>query len=300
MRRSALLAALLAFLLSAFALPAHANRSAAAITVVDDNHTTLTLTAPPRRIISLAPSVTEILFALGLGDRVVGVSSYSNYPKQATHLPIIIDFEAPSIEKIVALRPDLIVSANIVPTAAVNKLRALHLSVLQTNPLNLAGILSDIQLVGKVAGIPATAASLVAGLQKRINAVEAKVRLAKTHPTVYYELDTTFYTVGHGSFVDSLITMAGGTNVAGTIMTPYPQLSGEKLLVANPQYILLGDASYGVTAAKVAARPGWQAVAAVQQHHVIAFNDDLASRPGPRIVDGLGQMAKILHPELFR
>jgi iron complex transport system substrate-binding protein len=299
MKRSLSLAGLLVVLFGLLAAPARAHNSATAITVVDDHHTTLTLPAPPKRIISLAPNVTEIVFALGLGEKVVGVSSYSNYPAAATRLPVVINYSAPSIEKIVALKPDLLISANIVPQSVVDKLRSLHLKVLVTDPHNIKGILGDIQLVGTAAGIPAKASQVVAKLHGRIGAVETAIHHVSTHPSVYYELDKTLYTVGHGSFMDSLITMAGGANVAGSIQNPYPQLSSEKLLNANPQFIVLGDAAYGVTAAQAAARPGWSIIAAVKLHHIYAFNDDLASRPGPRVVDGLEKLAHILHPEAF-
>ncbi|MDB5073922.1 MAG: putative transporter substrate binding protein precursor, partial [Chloroflexi bacterium] len=143
------------------------------------------------------------------------------------------------------------------------------------------------------------ASSVVAKLQSRIRAVETATQHVATHPSVYYELDKTLYTVGHGSFMDSLITMAGGANVAGSIQNPYPQLSSEKLLTANPSFIILGDAAYGISAAQVAARPGWSIITAIKLHHIYPFNDDLASRPGPRIVDGLEKLAHILHPEAF-
>ena len=155
-------------------------------------------------------------------------------------------------------------------------------------------------LVGVAAGVGDTANRNVAALQRRIATVEAKVQTVTTRPSVYYELDSTYYTVGHGSYMDTLITMAGGVNVAGSIQNPYPQLSAEKLLVDNPQFVILGDAAYGVSPASVGKRPGWSGIAAVKAHHVVAFNDDLASRPGPRIVDGLEQLTHILHPELYR
>jgi iron complex transport system substrate-binding protein len=147
--------------------------------------------------------------------------------------------------------------------------------------------------------VPGRARALAASLQKRINAVETVVRRARTHPRVFYEIDSTLYTAGHGSFIDALITLAGGVNIAGTVMNPYPQLSAEKVIAADPQYIILSDARYGTTVASVAARPGWSRISAVRHHHVYPFNDDLASRPGPRIVLGLETLARLLHPELF-
>ncbi len=291
---------LLMLVLGLVVTPAHARAVHAPIIVVDDQHTTLTFAVPPKRIIALAPNVTEILFSLGLGKEVVGVSVLSNYPKAALKLPVVYTLNGPVLEKILALKPDLLISAAIVPQSTVNKLRALHLKVLVTNPTDIPGILHDISLVGAAAGVPKVAAREVTGLQRRINAVTRAVAPLHSRPTVFYELDKTLYTVGHGSFMDSLITMAGGKNVAGSIANPYPQLSTEALLADNPQVILLGDAAYGTTAASVAARPGWSAVSAVQHHRIYAFDDNLASRPGPRIVDGLERIAKILHPGVFR
>jgi iron complex transport system substrate-binding protein len=299
MKRSLSFIALFFALLAVIAPPANARPASASITVVDDHHTTITLNAAPMRIIALAPNVTEILYALGLGSRVVGVSSYSNYPPAAAHLPVVYSYSGLSIEKIIALKPDLLISAALVPQTVVVKLRGLHLKVLVTDPHTLAGILTDIRLVGTAAGVPATATTVTAKLQSRVNRVEAAVRTVSTRPSVFYELDKTLYTVGHGSFMDSLITLAGGVNIAGKVANPYPQLSAEKLLTADPQYIILGDAAYGVSAAQITARPGWSALAAVKMHHVYPFNDDLASRPGPRIVDGLERLAHILHPEAF-
>ncbi len=300
MKRVPSLIALLLLVLGLLAAPAQARTSYATIVVVDDHHTTLTLAAPPKRIISLAPNVTEILFSLGLGPEVVGVSSFSNYPRAAAKLPVVYTYTGPNLEKILALKPDLLISAAIVPQTVVIKLRALHLKVLVTDPSDLKGILHDIILVGDAAGVPGTATKEVAGLQRRIDAVTRVVAPLNSRPTVFYELDKTLYTVGHGSFMDALITMAGGANIAGGVSNPYPQLSAEKVIAADPQVILLGDAAYGITPAMVAARPGWSAISAVQDHHVYPFNDDLASRPGPRIVDGLEQLARLLHPGAFR
>jgi iron complex transport system substrate-binding protein len=295
------LLALLGVVLTLCAMPASARTAPAAISVTDDHGTTITLAAPPQRLISLAPNVTEMLFALGLGPKVVGVSSYSNYPKQAASLPVVINYTSLNQEKLLSLKPDLIVAAAIVPPTIVAKLRALHLTVLMTDPHDVAGILADLRLVATAAGVPVKGRQLAARLQVRVDTVRATVRRAATHPRIFYELDKTLYTAGHGSFVDALITMAGGTNIAGTVMNPYPQLSTEKVIAANPELIILGDATYGgVTAAAVAARPGWAAINAVQHHRIYAFNDDLVSRPGPRIVDGLEALARLIHPNLFR
>ncbi len=293
--------ALLFVALGLLAVPARATHAApprAAITVVDDHGATVTLAATPRRLISLAPNVTEILFSLGLGREVVGVSSYSDYPASAKKLPVVINLTSVSIEKIVALKPDLLVAAGIVPAPAIAKLRALHLPVLVTDPSDIPGILKDIMLVGAATGASGAAAAEVMGLQRRIDRVKTIMRHIQTRPRVFYEIDPTLYTAGHGSFIDSLITLAGGTNIAGKINNPYPQLSVEKVIAADPQYILLSDTPEGVTVTSVAARPGFAALSAIKRHHVYPFDPNIGTRPGPRIVDALELLARDLHPGL--
>jgi iron complex transport system substrate-binding protein len=283
---------------SSTAIAGHA--ATRSITVVDDHGTAVTLARIPRRLISLAPNVTEILFALGLGQHVVGVSSYSDYPPAAAKLPSVISYTSLNVEKTLALKPDLLVAAAIVPQSIVDRLRALHLPVLVTDPHDLAGILADIRLVGRATGTADVAAVLAAHLQARIRHVDALVRRAHSRPRVFYEIDSTLYTAGHGSFVDALITEAGGTNIAGRFTNPYPQISREALLAANPEIYVLGDTTAGVTPAAVDRRPGFAQISAVRAHRVYPFNDDLASRPGPRIVDGLEVLARLLHPEIFK
>lgn len=275
---------------------------AASISVVGDDGVRISLAHAPHRLISLAPSVTEVLYTLGLGSRMVAVDKNSDYPKAVGALPRVADYYGgPNYEKIVQLKPDLIVvAAGITPQAGLIKLRSLHLAVLVTNPTTIVGILHSITLVGMATGIPATATRVTAGLQARIDRVAHALRGVASRPRVYYEIDTTLYTAGHGSFIDSLISLAGGTNIAAQIHNPYPQLSAEKIIAADPQVILLGDTKFGGSVASVDARPGWSTIAAVRTHRVYAFNDDLASRPGPRIVDGLEAMARILHPEAFK
>ena len=276
--------------------------AAASISVVGDDGVRISLAHPPHRLIALAPSVTEVLYALGLGPRMVAVDKNSDYPKAVGVLPRVADYYGgPNYEKILQLKPDLIVAAaGITPQAGLIKLRGLHLAVLVTNPTTIAGILRSITLVGTATGVPVTAARVTAGLQARIDRVKQALQGIVSRPRVYYEIDTTLYTAGHGSFIDSLISLAGGTNIAAQIHNPYPQLSAEKIIAADPQVILLGDTKFGGSVARVDARPGWSAITAVRMHHVYAFDDDLASRPGPRIVDGLEAMARMLHPAAFK
>jgi iron complex transport system substrate-binding protein len=287
---------------AAMAAPAGARTAATTITVVDDHHTRVVLRGVPRRIVALAPNVVEILYALGVGNRVVGVSQDSDYPPAAAHKPVAVTYSAgPNLEKIVALRPDLLIAAGI-DARYLPKLRSLRLPILVLDPQSIGGILHDIAIAGIATGTVGVARTLVNRLQARIDAVTRHVRHAVSRPRVYYEYDfdkAGGWTYGRGSFGDAVITTAGGYNVGRAGIGPYPQLSPEQIIRLNPQVIVLGDAAYGVSPRSVRQRPGFDATRAVQLNHIYPFNDTLVSRPGPRIVDGLEQLARLLHPEAF-
>lgn len=275
----------------------------AAISVTDDHHARVTLSGVPRRIVALAPNVVEILYAIGMGGRVVGVSQDTDYPAAATRKPIVLSYPAgANVEKIVALHPDLLVAAGI-DASYLPKLRALHLPTIVLDPSSIDGILHDITIAGTATGASAAAGALVMRLQARIEAVRARIRRASARPRVYYEFDFSkagAYTYGRGSFGDALITLAGGDNVGRAGAGAYPLLSPEKIIGLNPQVIVLGDAAFGISASSVRGRPGFRAIAAVQGGRIYPFNDTLVSRPGPRIVDGVEAMAHLLHPEAFK
>jgi iron complex transport system substrate-binding protein len=275
---------------------------AATITVIDDHHTRVVLRGVPQRIVALAPNVVEILYALGVGHRVVGVSQDSDYPPAAAHKPVVVTYSAgPNLEKIVALRPDLLIAAGI-DARYLPKLRSLHLPIVVLDPQTIGGILHDIALAGSATGTAGAARALVNHLQARIDTVTRRVRHAVSRPRVYYEYDfdkAGGWTYGYGSFGDAVITMAGGYNVGRAGAGPYPQLSLEQIIGLNPQVIVLGDAAYGVSPKSVRERPGFDAIRAIQLNRVYPFNDTLVSRPGPRIVDGLVQLARLLHPKVF-
>jgi iron complex transport system substrate-binding protein len=287
---------------AATSAPVGAQAAPATITVIDDHHTRVVLHGVPRHIVALAPNVVEVLYALGVGNRVVGVSQDSDYPPAAAHKPVVVTYNAgPNLEKIVALRPDLLIAAGI-DASYLPKLRSLHLPIIVLDPHTIGGILHDIAIAGVATGTEGAASALVNRLQTRIDAVTQRVRHAVSRPRVYYEYEfdkAGGWTYGRGSFGDALITMAGGYNVGRAGAGPYPQLSPEQIIALNPQVIVLGDAAYGVSARSVRQRPGFAAIRAVQVNHIYPFNDTLVSRPGPRIVDGLEQLAYLLHPEVF-
>ena len=175
--------------------------------------------------------------------------------------------------------------------------------VVVPNPTTLAEMYANLELVGKATGHETEAKDLVTGLQAREKLVLEAVATTAEKPLVFYELDATDpakpWTSGPGTFIDLLIGLAGGQNLGSALQGEWAQISQEELIVQNPSIILLGDALYGgITAEQVAQRPGWSAIQAVKDNQVFPFNDDLVSRPGPRLVEGLAELAKLLHPEL--
>jgi len=302
LRKMIFIALLVALVLTGCA-PASPKKEAG-LTLTDGLGRTVTLASPAQRVISLAPSNTEILFALGAGDKVVGRDEVSDYPPEAKSLPTVGGWGGFSTEAIVALKPDLVLAAEINSPELVKSLEALGLTVYYLpNPKSFEELYTNIETVATLTGRDAT--KLTDSLKARVAAVDEKIMPLSYAPTVYYEVDATDpskpYTAGVSSFINLLINRAGGINFteAVGITDPYPQVGLESLVVAQPNFILLGDSNYGVTVEAVKARPGWDALKAVTEGNVFPFDDNLLSRPGPRMVDGLEALAKLLHPGLF-
>jgi iron complex transport system substrate-binding protein len=286
-------------------IPATAAPTPLAITDVAGRK--VTFARVPQRIISLAPSNTEILFVLDLGPKVIGVDDFSDFPAEAQALPKVGGLNANyNFEQIVALKPDLILAAGITPPEVIKKLEDLGLAVVVIGTANTTfpSILSDITLVGQITNRETEAGRVISDMQRKLEQVEGTLAPATTKPRVYWELDATDvakpFTVGPGNFVNDLIALAGGVNVFETANSPYPQVSAEQVVAANPEVILLADAAYGITVRSVLERPGWDIITAVQQKRVYPIDANLVSRPGPRIVEGLEVVARLIHPELFQ
>lgn len=275
------------------------------IDLVDGLGRAVSLPAPAERVVSLAPSNTELLFAVGAGDQVVGRDPYSDYPVEAAAVTDIGDTYAElNTELITSLEPDLVLAAGITPPEQVAQLEQLGITVYWlANPTDLDGLYTNLQIVGQLTGNEAGASVAVDALRARAEAVAVALADVSVRPTVFYEVDgltdpNAPYTAGPDTFIDLIINLAGGINAAATL-PGYAQMSVEELLVQNPDWILLGDALYGATPESVAARAGWGNLAAVQNGQVVAFDDNLMSRPGPRLIDGLEQLARLLHPDQF-
>ncbi len=280
------------------ASPATAPRTAFPLTVSDDAGRQVTLRHAPQRIVSIAPSNTEILFALGLEGKIVAVDQYSDYPPEARQKPQLGSYVEPDLEQIVAAAPDLVLATGVHAETVVPELESLRLTVAVINPGNLDEVLDGIGLVGRVTGEDARATILACELLERVDAVAERVAGAP-RPRVFFELSPELHTAGPGSFVDDLIARAGGQNVAADAAEEWPQLSAEALIEKDPEVVLLADHAVGATPEQVRARPGWQQMSAVEHDRLVPIDPDLTNRPGPRVVDGLEAIALALHPERF-
>ena len=262
------------------------------------------LAAPAQRIVSLAPSNTEILFAIGAGPQLVGRDELSDYPAEAAEVTSIgITFGALNPEAIVSLQPDLVLAADITPPEQVAALEALGLTVyVLPNPSDFGGLYANLRRAGELTGHQDEAGQLSTQLQARVEAVVERTGAAD-RLRLFYEADgadpTAPWTTGRGTFQSVLIDLAGGTNVAAEI-TGWGQFSLEQLVAIDPQVIVFGSGTFvPTTAESLAARPGWGTMSAVADRRVYPIDTNWVDRPGPRLVNALEAMARFIHPELF-
>jgi iron complex transport system substrate-binding protein len=244
----------------------------------------------PHRIVSLSPTATEDLFAIGAGKQVVAVDQDSDYPKRAPRTSLSgLD---PNVEAIANYHPDLVVFSNGGPF--VQQLRDLKIHVvLEPAPKNVTGVYPQITSLGRITGHLPQARTLATSMQRQLRSIVHSVPKSRRHLRVYHELDPTYYSATSTTFIGSIYKLFGFQNIADaadTQHTGYPQLSAEYILQANPQIIVLAD---GQTPADVSARPGWSTIVAVQHNRVTAVNEDIASRWGPRIVQFARTVARI-------
>ncbi|WP_018132585.1 ABC transporter substrate-binding protein [Effusibacillus pohliae] len=272
------------------------------LTIKDATGTDVTVQKEPQRIVSLAPSDTEILFALGLGDKVVGVDKFSDYPAEAKNKPVIGDMNTDT-EKVVAQKPDLVLGGASLNSKAIEALRKLGITVFAVEPKTLADVQQNIRDIGKITNTSGKAEEVVRGMEKKVADIKSKLQsLADDKkPLVYVEVSPApdIFTAGKGTFMDELVQLAGAKNAFGDV-NGWAKISAEQVVAKNPQVII---STHGVTAdvqKEIAARPGWDKIAAVKDKKVVAVDTNLVSRPGPRLVEGLELFAKAIHPELFK
>ncbi|MGA8849506.1 MAG: cobalamin-binding protein [Dehalococcoidia bacterium] len=263
--------------------------------VFDDLGRLVAINGTPQRIVSLAPSNTEILFALGLGDKVVGVTDYCDYPPEALDKEKVGGYANPDIEKIVALNPDLVLAGYGNPIEVVYTLAGLGLTVFGIKTTDLADLLNDIRRVGEITDKELDAQALTSAMASRIEAVTNQTEELEQRPRVFYIVwHDPLWTAGSGTFINELIEKAGGVNIFGNVIS-YPMVSIEDVLARDPEIIITSELSYdwAKNATELASTN------ASQTGRIYTVDDDLVQRPGSRLVEGLEWFAHFIHPEIF-
>jgi iron complex transport system substrate-binding protein len=268
------------------------------VTLTDDEGAVVTLASAPQRIVSLSPANTETVFALGAGTRLVGGTDADDFPPEAAALPHVATYQGVLMEQLVTVHPDLVLAlGNGFKTPPdVIKIRDMGIPVLVLYAADVAGVLDDIELIGKAVGAGPQALAMTSAMQVRIRAISA-VTATVDHPRTFYELgaDPQIFGPAKGNFTLEMIILAGGDAI---VADDDYTISLEKLVTADPQVIVLGDANYGTTPEQVAARPGWAGITAVKTGAIRPVNDIIVTRPGPRLADGLAALALAIHPDL--
>ena len=277
------------------------------LTLTDARGKQLTITQRPTRIISLAPSVTETLFAVGAGSRVIADTTYCNYPSAAKALPKIGEYVNPDVEKIVAMKPDLVVGAKGNALDALDHLAQLGIPVLTIDPQSLEDVEGTLRLIGRATGNATAAATLAAQCAQRREALARRLAqpgMAARPRTLLLFSPDSLYSAGPGSHLDEMIRLAGGVNVAAHSKTAWPELSMESVVRANPEIILflsghgtLHPLTTAGALARLRTERNWSEITAVQQGRVVVLDDDALTLPGPRLIDGLEAMTAAIHPE---
>jgi len=285
--------------------PATTDVAGRTVTVTDDFGETVTIRGIPQRIVSLAPSNTEILYDLGLEDRIVGITDYCNYPPAAADKPKVGGYSTISIERVLAADPDLVFAALGNTEDVVNRLRSLGMTVVSLNPETINDVLHDIELVGAATGQEEQAAACVKELRARIQAVTEKTEGLTEKPSVAHVIwYDPIWVSGKGTFQDEVITMTGGVNAFGSV-EGWSIIGLEEFLTSDPEYILvssgtgMGEGGYDIVYDYFMNEPRMQQLDAVRNGHVYVIDADIISRGSPRIVDALEEVAATLHPDLF-
>jgi iron complex transport system substrate-binding protein len=271
------------------------------VTLTDDEGTEVTLAQEPERVISLSPANTEILFTLGVGDKVVGGTDFDDFPPEAAALPDVATFTGVLIEQVVDLEPDLVIAAGnaFTPADDIERMRQLGFTVMVVYAEDVPAVLEDIELIGRAVGAADEAADLTEQMQQRIDAVTAAVAQVEERPRVFYQIgsEPEIYGPAPDSFVADMIGLAGGEAITTGDPTAF-SISVERLVKADPEVIIVGDAAYGVCPAQVKARPAWRKMTAVREDAVRPIDDLIVTRPGPRLPEGLAALAVAIHPGL--
>lgn len=272
--------------------------------IKDSLGTSFSLLNPPQRIISLAPNITEILFSLGLGEKIVGLTEYCDYPAETSTKEKIGGMVDPNLEKIKSLNPDLVIGFRGNPIRFLERLKSLHVPVFALEiGKDLESVFSLIKIIGKITYKEKEAEELIASMNEKYLKIKAILRSAKHKPKVFLSLHGMgLWTCGKESFLHDLLTKAKGINIAGTVPRKWLNFNREQLIHEDPEVIIILAKSKGDFAKArewLGEHSHLEKVTALRENHIFFLDENLATRPGPRLIDALAQLARILHPELF-
>ena len=278
---------------------ASASPSAAAtgpITVTDDSGAQVTLAAAAEKIVSLAPANTEIAYAVGAGDKMVAGTSYDDYPEEAKAPPKVGDFSSPNVEKIASYAPDLVLAAGGIQASLRSKLEKLGMTVYVVDPKTYDGTVATIEDIGKLAGVEDAAAAVVGRMTAAATAVKDKVASLPAATTFLEIYSKPLMTAGSDTFIDDMITIAGGENIGAQAGSGFPNFSTEVLVKDDPQ-VYIADSGSMSEPGEINKRAGFAELTAVKDGRVYVIEDSIIARPGPRLAEGLQKLAEMIHPE---
>jgi iron complex transport system substrate-binding protein len=272
-------------------------------TYVDDLERTVRVPREVERIVSLAPACTETLFAVGAGEKVVGVTSFSNFPPEALSVTQVggLTRETVSLERILQLRPDVVFAAGTLQYELIQDLTQLGLAVIAFEPHDIDGIVANLRLAGEITGTSAQAVDVIADLQRQVEEVVRRVDSIpdEERPAVFYEVwHRPLRTASAASYLGQLVHIAGGRNLFHDLSEPYPLVSEEAVVQRNPE-VILAPLTPASDLDEFLRRPGWRNITAVREKQIRFLDEDLVSRPGPRVAQGLWAIGAALHPDRF-
>lgn len=270
------------------------------VTITDVYGSQLTIDKEPQRIVALAPSIVEVLYELGLQDRIVGVTEYCDYPAEAKSKPKVGDFNGINIEKIIEAKPDLVLAGAGMSKEDFKKLTDMKINVIVTEARTVAQIPETFMMMGKALGCEDKAGALAGEVNKKVDEIKNKVKDAR-RPKVYYVMSfgkDGNWTAGKGTFISDLIAIAGGENVSDDVES-WKDYSLEKIVEKSPEIMLLSGMVAAVNKDTLNGEKGYMDTPAVKYGNVIILDDNLVLRPGPRIMEGMELVAKAIHPEIF-
>ncbi len=270
-------------------------------TVIDQAGRTVTVPTDPMRIISLAPNITEILFAIGAGKKIVGVSEFSNYPPEAAGLPMVGSYIKPNLEAIIALKPDLVIAtADGEKRVEIDRLASLGVPVYIINPKTISGVISTVREIGRLSGREKEAEKTAREMERAVTEIRKRVLGLPRVTTLLVVNTNPLITVNGNTFQDEMIRAAGGKNIAAGESIRYPTLTYEEVVVRAPEVIIMTTMSPDEDYRSVtAAWSRFGTVPAVKKRRIFLIDSDIVDRPSPRMVQGLEELSRLLHPEAF-